>query len=339
MSSVSSSTSSVSSSTSTKKLTFTGLASGLDTEEIVKQLMSSSQTKIDKAKQQKQLLEWKRTAYRNTTTLINDFKNKYFDVLSSNYIGSASFFAAKNITSSSSSVSAVATSSAQNATITINSATMAKSAVLTSASAVSPSLTGTEASADLFSSGSAKVKFTLDGVTKEIEFTSSADLQTKLNSAFGSGKINVSVTDNKYTFQTADTTSKLSLYASSDASHTNDLTNLGFTSGQSNHISTSTKINTLIDFGGNDTYKLKINDVEISIGKDDTVSQVMSKINSSSAGITLGYSSFTDTFSLTSKATGQSAAINVQDDGGEFLGKLFGAAGTTASATGSDATA
>ena len=38
----------------------TGLASGLDTERIVKDLLKASRAKVDAVKQQKTILEWKR---------------------------------------------------------------------------------------------------------------------------------------------------------------------------------------------------------------------------------------------------------------------------------------
>ena len=41
-----------------------GIVSGLDTEELVKNLTSATQSKIDKAEQQKQILEWKQDDYR-----------------------------------------------------------------------------------------------------------------------------------------------------------------------------------------------------------------------------------------------------------------------------------
>ena len=55
-----------------------GLASGMDTESIVKSLLMGTQTKIDKQSGLKQQLEWKQDIYRDLITKINTFSDKYF---------------------------------------------------------------------------------------------------------------------------------------------------------------------------------------------------------------------------------------------------------------------
>ena len=50
-----------------------GLASGMDTESIVKSLLMGTQTKIDKQSGLKQQLEWKQDIYRDLITKINTF--------------------------------------------------------------------------------------------------------------------------------------------------------------------------------------------------------------------------------------------------------------------------
>lgn len=70
-----------------------GLTSGFDTESMIKQLMSSYQTKIDKQNQKLQKLSWQQSAYQNITKKITEFKNKYFDVLKRDtYLMSSSTF-------------------------------------------------------------------------------------------------------------------------------------------------------------------------------------------------------------------------------------------------------
>ena len=46
-----------------QRMRISGLASGLDTESIINDLMKIEQLKVDKLKQQKQLLEWRRDDY------------------------------------------------------------------------------------------------------------------------------------------------------------------------------------------------------------------------------------------------------------------------------------
>lgn len=63
------------------RLRFTGMASGLDTDYIVQQMMRVERMKVDKVKQEKQILEWRRDDYRSITNLLRGFKDEYFDIL------------------------------------------------------------------------------------------------------------------------------------------------------------------------------------------------------------------------------------------------------------------
>jgi len=63
------------------KLRFMGMASGLDTDYIIQQMMSVERLKVDRVKQDKQILEWKRDDYRSITNLLRGFKDEFFDIL------------------------------------------------------------------------------------------------------------------------------------------------------------------------------------------------------------------------------------------------------------------
>lgn len=64
-----------------------GLASGMDTDEIVKKLMSAQRIPLDNMSQKKQLLEWKRDDYRALNNKILEFRNAAFDMkLQSSYL-------------------------------------------------------------------------------------------------------------------------------------------------------------------------------------------------------------------------------------------------------------
>ena len=58
-----------------------GITSGFDTEDMVTQLLSSYQTRIDKQSQKITKLSWQQSAYQDITKKITEFKNTYFDVL------------------------------------------------------------------------------------------------------------------------------------------------------------------------------------------------------------------------------------------------------------------
>ena len=92
--------------------------------------------------------------------------------------------------------------------------------------------------------------------------------------------------------------------------------------------STSNKINsgsTLSDLGfkpeADGTYKLNINGTEISLDKKSTISSMMSAVNKSAAGVTMTYSSLTNSFTLESKEFGGTGKVEVGDTS---LGRSLG---------------
>ena len=52
---------------------FGGMASGLDTESLVKQLVSAEKTRVDKFTQQKIWKQWQQTAYNETNKTMANF--------------------------------------------------------------------------------------------------------------------------------------------------------------------------------------------------------------------------------------------------------------------------
>ncbi len=66
---------------STGKVQFTGLASGLDTDAIVKAMLSTQKARIDAVNQKKILLEWKKEIWTETNKAINKFQTDFVDKL------------------------------------------------------------------------------------------------------------------------------------------------------------------------------------------------------------------------------------------------------------------
>ena len=92
--------------------------------------------------------------------------------------------------------------------------------------------------------------------------------------------------------------------------------------------SASNKINsgsTLSDLGfkpeADGTYKHNINGTEISLDKKSTISSMMSAVNKSAAGVTMTYSSLTNSFTLESKEFGGTGKVEVGDTS---LGRSLG---------------
>lgn len=82
-----------STSSSTNVLRITGMASGLDVDSMVEKLMKAEQVKVDKVKQQQQIIEWKQEAYQDIIKDIKDLQSSFFDSLSSdkNILSSSNF--------------------------------------------------------------------------------------------------------------------------------------------------------------------------------------------------------------------------------------------------------
>lgn len=59
-----------------------GLASGMDIDAMVKKLMTAERVPLDKLNQQKQLMEWKRENYRESSTKVVSFLQDKLGVLS-----------------------------------------------------------------------------------------------------------------------------------------------------------------------------------------------------------------------------------------------------------------
>lgn len=83
------------------------MATGLDTDATIKQMMKAYYTRVDKVKQQQQILQWKQDSYRDYIGQINSLKSKYFDVLSKDYILSSNKFSAFTATQTGTTTTAV----------------------------------------------------------------------------------------------------------------------------------------------------------------------------------------------------------------------------------------
>ncbi|MED2946807.1 flagellar hook-associated protein 2 [Bacillus subtilis] len=103
----------------------TGLASGMDIDDIVSKLMQTERAPLDKLKQKKQTLEWQRDSYREVNTKIKELQ----DYMSNNKLTYPSTFQSKTVTSSNESVlTATGSASAPNSSSTVEVASLATAA-------------------------------------------------------------------------------------------------------------------------------------------------------------------------------------------------------------------
>ncbi|CDF58029.1 flagellar filament capping protein FliD [Thermobrachium celere] len=112
-------------------LRITGLATGLDVDNMVKQLMQAEKTKVNKVKQDRQIIQWRQDLYREIINDLNTFKRTYFDILSpEKYILSSNSLSpySVNMSSATSAVKIAATSNARVGQYEIKDITLAQTA-------------------------------------------------------------------------------------------------------------------------------------------------------------------------------------------------------------------
>lgn len=320
-----------------------GLATGLDTDSLVDALISGTKSKIAKQGQQKQLLNWKMTAYRTMSTALGAFQTKTLKIGASGTntnIASPSFFNTYKATSSSDKVSVSTTSSSQTGNITIDKVTqLAEADKFSSINKLSSTLNldiyaGKNVGQDAFKGQTLKLDvdgfstktIKLDDLNTAIKADGTVDidafqskLQNLINDAYKSTSL---VTVGKG----ADGKLILDSGSAKVAINTKNAT-LGVNQGDTNRVDTSSTLGSLDAFKNvqGDVMTFRINNVDISVSKSDTISDLMKKVNNSGADVTMAYDKSNDKFTLTSKKYGADSKIEMRDLHGNLLNQIFGA--------------
>jgi flagellar hook-associated protein 2 len=161
----------------------TGLASGLDIDGMVKKMLSSQQSRMDKAKQRRDLVNWQKDAYRSVITQLNSFQSRFLDILSpTSMLRQTSF---RQMTTSvpsdmSQFFTATASSEANNSSVTVNSISqLATAQKVESVSPQSRPISMTISASESLTGGVAgilgqSVSFTVNGETRNITLSNRA---------------------------------------------------------------------------------------------------------------------------------------------------------------------
>ncbi|NLX71087.1 MAG: flagellar filament capping protein FliD [Clostridiales bacterium] len=98
-----------------------GLVSGIDVDSIIQDLMRIEQMKVDRLKQDRQLVEWRKEAYREITNLLRAFQDEFFNISKTDtYMLSSNAYKTFSVTSSAEEyVTATANASALEGNYTI----------------------------------------------------------------------------------------------------------------------------------------------------------------------------------------------------------------------------
>lgn len=330
-----------------------GLASGMDTESIVKSLLMGTQTKIDKQSGLKQQLEWKQDIYRDLITKINTFSDKYFSYYGSGDTNLMSQSLFKTMTGISSSGAIKISSVSSNAVSSMNISEiqqLATACSVKSSGNVTGEPKGQEAKLSELEPGENSFSLTLDGVNRTITFTKGATEQDTINNInqvlyrnFGTS-VGMSLTDStaedsssikvmklvklnkngKETSEAVDSSRRVIIESAGDSQHT--IEHLGFSGGFSNKLDYGTSLkdmNFATPLVGN-RYEFQINGVTIKgLTGDSTLSDVISAINGSDAGVRVSYSSAADKFIMESSSTGEISDIRMSQTYGNLLTTMF----------------
>lgn len=342
----------------TSKLRLTGMATGLDTDATVKQLMSAYNTRLDKMKQDREIVQWKQDLYREVISNVQTFQNTYFDVLKSDtYMLSSNSFAGFDVTSvkkgtttASEIASATAGADAITGNYSVSNVTLATKATSTGSNVFNVEQAD-NAAALTINGINDKLKIKVDGTEynvtiDQLAYASTDDLVTALNDALKNHTVlasdNVTPADltaagfglsvrkspsdsTKIQF----VTSKANSVNISNGTNSTALSTLGFSSTSFDvNTSTSDKMSTLI--GGSVSFSLRNGSngtVNFSYNfsgadKDKTISQIFSDITSK-AGLSASYSELNRKFTLSTTSTGASQSIIATDTQANANGDLF----------------
>lgn len=192
---------------------FSGLASGLDTENIIKQLMKAENMKVDKVRKEKTKLEWTKDVWKEMNTKLYEFYTKeVFDLKSG-----GTFAKKKGVSSNPTAISVNSSNNSINGVHTISVTNLARGAYLNSE----------ELTSDTVTLGS-DIEFSLsDGVnTKSIELKAGATTTDFINAINNSGlniKANYDTTNKRIFINSTKTGDKSDIiFSDIDALNTSD---------------------------------------------------------------------------------------------------------------------
>lgn len=313
----------------------TGMASGMDVDTMVKNLMDAERVSYDSYYQEKQYYQWKLEAYQEVTSSVKSFQDEYFNYINpSNNLLSASTYMDYNCESSSNSVSAIVVDSNKvDYQYFLEVQQKATSASIESDTSISKFIQGSQP-VDYNLIEGQYITLTLDGTEKQIMIEDQdgsmdltiEDIQTSIDEAFGEGKIFVSDASGKLELDTVNGSGSHHLTISADDPV---MTSLGFVEGDSlsNRLDISQTLKE-VSGGLNDSFNfdmdgmvtISINDVLFEFDEETSLEQMMQSIsNDVEAGVVMTYDSLADAIYIIADNTGAGSTIVIEETESNFL--------------------
>jgi flagellar hook-associated protein 2 len=312
-------------------LRITGMATGMDTEATVKQMMKPYTTRVDKMKQDRQIVAWRQELYRDMLTDTAAIKNTYFDVLkpatnmlSKNSYAGFDVTAANSDPTKSAGVSATASVGAVVGNYKVEVTNLATAAKVDGTSINESNKFDI---ANIAKWQSKTITFEIGGEKQTITIGAAADKEALIvdinnqidNNTSLKGKINVTDGDGiKFNALTSDSVRVFSTTVDTDMDnlkgkvinnpnkYTTKLSDLGIVNGGT------------LTFKYNDPNGIQKTSIDIPVLETATISQLIDAVNQGTSGaVKLNFSELTGAFSIESLQTGSSASLNVTENGGK----------------------
>lgn len=319
-----------------------GLATGMDTDAMIKKMMAAENIKMDKMKQNRQYVQWRQDIYRDIIKDFRDLRSSFLmiespadtNVIKSGSYSGSSITVSDNNNVSSSNVTATALPGAVNGVTKLTVTQIAKSATLSGGKLGNNTVdTGVETEWN-----DKTLTFDINGkpfTTAEIKgVTDSTNLEIKINDAINAndtlkGKVKATVKDGKVTFNVL-TSDSVKITGETYKTGT---TKMDTIKGMELNPTTSTKLSDIDPkFGdkfpsGQDFYIKQSGKVssKITITKDDTIQDVMSKIYSAqskngdknstlNSDLQISFSDLTKNLTIKTRDTGSAQSLQITSD-------------------------
>lgn len=318
--------------------------SGFDTEKMIQDLMKVENQRVDKVKQDRQLVVWQQEAYRDIIGKIRNLQSSFFDILrpQSNIASKTSFSQFNySITSGgvqSNALSVTASTGTTNRQQVVNKITsLATKDTLAGnesemrgvksntvdVAAIRTALGGDDFKMSLSIGSNTKV-LTIDNslLTKEVggdtvnisseEFAELLNDQVKLQ--FGDDFDGaVSLKSGKLDFDLAGNEVKVLNFSGSTGGSVNSLSALGLTHGQSSLAYKTQTVGDLFGLDADALTNLQINGKMFSLDATETVDKMIERFNKAELGVTMSYDSLSDRFQLASDNEGSVNNMSITD--------------------------
>lgn len=315
----------------------TGLMSGMDIDQTVKDLMKLEYTKVDKVKQQKQYEVWKQDAFRSIINKLGNLKSKYFDIAKQDNLLSSKTFSqgisSAKIGATDTNIIGVSGLSESTSAHEISEITQLASKDIWNGSQVGLNFINTSGlNMSAVKSDGLDFVLSINGNTKTISIDQASlstvntidDLKNTINSAisskFGSDYSNiVQASGSELNFKLSGSSIKIFEVVGKESS----IVNLGVSNGANNLDYKTKSIKDLLGITNTDLSNVSINGVNnLDLKETDTVAEFMSKINKSTANVSLTYNELNDKFVLTSNLEGTANNISFNTEASTLFEKI-----------------